>query len=164
MAEIFIASDHRGYELKNRLVAALSGGTSIDNQISAIAPDGSEYLVSDLGPFELDPNDDYNDAAIAVARAVEEHPDSRGIIVCGSGNGVSIQANRFKGVRAIAPTLPEIARLGREHNDANVLCLSADFLDYNEVANLSNIFLNTKFSGEERHVRRNHRLDEEEGV
>ena len=161
MPEIFIGSDHRGFELKNKLVAALSGSATPAQQISAYADDGSEYTVSDLGPFQYDPADDYNDSAIAVARAVAEHPGSRGILVCGSGNGVSIQANRIKGIRAIAPTLPDLARLGREHNDANVLCLSADFLDYNKVAELANIFLNTKFSGEERHARRNNRLDEE---
>ena len=161
MAELFIGSDHRGFELKNKLVAALSGGAAPDEQISARAEDGSEYVVSDLGPFEYDETDDYNDAAIAVAKAVASQPGSKGILVCGSGNGVSIQANRVKGVRAIAPTLPDLARLGREHNDANILCLSADFLEYNKVAELANIFLNTKFSGEERHARRNHRLDEE---
>ena len=143
--EIFIGSDHRGFEAKARLAADLS----------------QTYQVIDLGPASYDPADDYNDAAIKVARAVAEHPGSRGILICGSGNGVSIQANRKKGVRAIAPTLPELAKLGREHNDANVLCLSADFLDYNKIAELSNIFLNTNFTGEERYVRRNNRLDEE---
>ncbi len=161
MAEIFIASDHRGFELKNKLVAALSGGAPLEEQINLYAADGSEFLVSDLGPFEKDPDDDYNDAAIAVGQAVVDNPGSFGIIVCGSGNGVSIQANRIKGVRAIAPTLPEIARKGREHNDANVLCLSADYLSHEEVLNLVTTFLITKFTGEERHVRRNKRLDEE---
>lgn len=159
MPEIFIGSDHRGFELKNQLVAVLSGGSTDD---ILRAPDG--YAVSDLGPFTYDESDDYNDAAIAVARAVSANKGSFGILICGSGNGVCIQANRFKGIRAIAPTLPEIAKLGREHNDANVLCLSADFLEYNKVAELANIFLNTKFSGEERHIRRNHRLDEIEEV
>ncbi len=161
MAEIFIASDHRGYELKNKLVAALSGGAPLEEQINLYAEDGSQFLVSDLGPFEENPDDDYNDAAIAVAHAVKDNPGSFGIIVCGSGNGVSIQANRVKGVRAIAPTMTEIARKGREHNNANVLCLSADYLNYEEVLNLITAFLITKFSGEERHVRRNNRLDEE---
>lgn len=143
--EIFIASDHRGFDAKNHLVAELNGN----------------YSVSDLGPFEKNPDDDYNDAALAVARAVKDTPGSLGILLCGSGNGICIQANRQKGIRAIAPTEPDIVRLGREHNNANVLCLSADFLDYNKIDNLANIFLNTDFSGEERHVRRNQRLDEE---
>lgn len=146
-AEVFIASDHRGFDAKNRLVGSLNT---------------AGYSVSDLGPFELDPADDYNDAATAVAKAVLNTSGSRGIILCGSGNGVCIQANRFKGIRAIAPTLPEIVRLGREHNDANILCLSADFLDNNKIDNLASIFLNTQFSGEERHRRRNQKLDQEE--
>ena len=148
MPELFIGSDHRGFELKSRLVSDLKANES-------------NYKIIDLGPESYDPADDYNDAAIAVAKAVAENPGSRGILICGSGNGVSIQANRKKGIRAIAPTIPDLARLGREHNDANVLCLSADFLDYNKVLELSNIFLNTNFSGEERHARRNNRLDEE---
>ena len=153
MPELFIGSDHRGYELKERLVADLNAGSTLNAD--------STYTVSDLGPFEYNPADDYNDSALAVAKAVASQPGSKGILICGSGNGVCIQANRIKGARAIAPTLPELAKLGREHNDANILCLSADFLDYNKVVELSNIFLNTNFSGEERHKRRNNRLDEE---
>lgn len=143
--EVFIASDHRGFEAKNKLVAELNG----------------RYSVSDLGPFELNPDDDYNDAAIAVAKAVKSYENAKGIIICGSSHGVAIQANRFKGIRAIEGFTPELAKIGREHNDANVLCLSADFIEDNELAKIANIFLNTNFSGEERHLRRNKRLDEE---
>ena len=145
MSEVFIASDHRGFDAKNALVAALN----------------NDYTVSDLGPFEKNPDDDYNDAAIAVVRAVKSYDDAKGIIICGSSHGVAIQANRFKGIRAIQGFSEELARLGREHNDANVLCLSADFLDDNKIDKIARIFLNTEFSGEERHVRRNNRLDEE---
>ena len=152
MPELFIGSDHRGYEKKNRLVEALVSG----------AIDDAGFTVSDLGPFSYNPDDDYNDIAIAVAKAVQENKDSRGILLCGSANGVAIQANRFKGIRAIAPTIADIARLGREHNDANILCLSADFLDNNNIDSLSSIFLNTQFSGEERHQRRIKKLDQEE--
>lgn len=143
--EVFIASDHRGFSAKNRLVSELN----------------NSYTVSDLGPFELNPDDDYNDAAIAVAKAVKSYDGARGIIICGSSHGVAIQANRFKGIRAIEAFTPELAKIGREHNDANVLCLSADFIEDNKLAEIANIFLNTKFSGEERHIRRNKRLDEE---
>lgn len=143
--EVFISSDHRGYNAKNTLVSALNG----------------EYSVSDLGPFELNPDDDYNDAAIAVANAVKSYDGARGIIICGSAHGVAIQANRFKGIRAIECTEPELAKLGREHNDANVLCLSADFTDAETMATIARVFLNTDFSGEERHIRRIKRLDEE---
>lgn len=145
MSEVFIASDHRGFDAKNALVAALNDG----------------YTVSDLGPFELNPDDDYNDAAIAVAKAVKSYDDAKGIIICGSSHGVAIQANRFKGIRAIQGFTPELARLGREHNNANVLCLPADFMNQDALIETAKIFLNTEFSGEERHVRRNNRLDEE---
>ena len=145
MSEVFIASDHRGFDANNALVAALN----------------NDYTVSDLGPFENNPDDDYNDAAIAVAKAVKSYDDAKGIIICGSSHGVAIQANRFKGIRAIQGFSEELARLGREHNDANVLCLSADFLDDNKIDKIARIFLNTEFSGEERHIRRNNRLDEE---
>lgn len=161
MPEIFIGSDHRGYELKEHLVAALSGGTAPEGQIAAKSETGEDYMVTDLGPFTLDPNDDYNDAAIKVAKAVRENPTSRGILICGSAHGIEIQANRFKGVRAIAAYSPELAKIGREHNDANVLCLSADFTNREDADKIVEIFLNTAFSGEERHVRRNKRLDEE---
>ena len=144
-SEVFISSDHRGFEAKNALVAALNG----------------EYSVSDLGPFEENPDDDYNDAAIAVAKAVKSYENAKGIIICGSSHGVAMQANRFKGIRAISGFSPELAKLGREHNDANVLCLSADFTDKNQLIEIAKTFLETPFSGEERHIRRNNRLDEE---
>lgn len=151
LPEIFIGSDHRGFELKNQLVAYLSGA----------AEDSDEsYSVSDLGPFKLDPADDYNDAAILVAQAVKEHAGSFGILICGSAHGIAIQANRFPGIRAIAAYTPELAKIGREHNDANILCLSADFIqDFDTVKQIAKDFLTTQFSGEERHICRNRRLD-----
>lgn len=143
--EVFIASDHRGFNAKNALVSSLN----------------NEYTVSDLGPFELNPSDDYNDPAIAVANAVKSYDNARGIILCGSAHGVAIQANRFKGIRAIEGFTPELTKLGREHNDANILCLPADFIDDDQMTKIARIFLNTAFSGEDRHVRRIKRLDEE---
>lgn len=146
ISEVFVSSDHRGFNAKNALVANLN----------------NDYTITDLGPFELNPADDYNDAAIAVARAVNSYSGSaRGIVICGSGHGVCIQANRFKGIRAIDGFTEELARLGREHNDANILCLSADFLDNDQMATIARIFLNTNFTNEERHIRRIKRLDEE---
>ena len=144
--EVFISSDHRGFNAKNALVASLN----------------NEYTVTDLGPFELNPTDDYNDAAIAVVKAVKSYNGAaKGIIICGSGHGVCIQANRFKGIRAIDGLTEELTRLGREHNDANILCLPADFLSNDQMATIARIFLNTDFTNEERHIRRNNRLDEE---
>lgn len=144
--EVFIAADHRGFEKKNRLVGSLNG----------------DYSVSDLGPFEYNPDDDYNDAALAVAKAVKGLKGSLGILLCGSAHGIAIQANRLKGVRAIEVTTEDSAKIGREHNDANVLCLSADNLEDNNIDKIARIFLNTEFSGEERHKRRIARLDNEE--
>lgn len=167
MPEIFIGADHRGLELKKHLVSVLSGGTSLEQQIRAVAPDGEAYQVVDLGPFTLDPDDDYNDAAVKVAQAVREQKGAKGILVCGSAHGVAMQANRFTGVRAIAAYDPALAKIGREHNDANVLCLSADFTGEERDAEgrliidkIVEMFFNTEFSGEERYARRNARLDE----
>ncbi|MBR3233789.1 RpiB/LacA/LacB family sugar-phosphate isomerase [Candidatus Saccharibacteria bacterium] len=142
--EVFVGADHRGYEVKNRLVSSLS----------------AKYQITDLGPEQLDPDDDYNDIAIKVVKAVLAHPGSFGILICGSAHGVAIQANRFKGIRAISAYDEKLAQIGREHNDANVLCLSADFLDDNKIDSIANIFLNTNFSGEERHKRRIAKLDQ----
>ena len=147
--KVFIGSDHRGFEVKNHLVSLLTE---------------QEIEVIDLGPDQLDPDDDYNDYAVKVALEVQKAAseggaEARGILVCGSAHGVAIQANRFKGVRAIAAYDTELARIGREHNDANVLCLSADFIESSDIDNIVNIFLNTAFSGEERHIRRIKKLD-----
>ncbi|MBQ8996947.1 RpiB/LacA/LacB family sugar-phosphate isomerase [Candidatus Saccharibacteria bacterium] len=141
-ASVFIASDHRGFALKKSLVRAF--------------PE-----LQDLGPHSFDPEDDYNDAALAVARAVRETSGARGILLCGSAIGVSIQANRIKGIRAAVALDPRAVRLSRQHNDANVLCLSADRLSTRRAERLIKLFLDTPFSGEERHVRRIKRLDEE---
>lgn len=148
MPEIFIGSDHRGFELKQHLVEKLN----LD------APNG--YQVIDLGPFQYNADDDYNDAARSVAEAVQQNAESFGILLCGSANGIAMQANRFKGVRAAIALSDEQAKLAREHNNANILCLGADFLTEQEIDSLTSIFLNTKFSEEERHKRRVRRLDD----
>jgi len=143
---IFIGSDHRGFKLKESLKNFLVQ---------------SNYKVTDLGPKTLDPEDDFNIAAQNVARAVQMRPDSYGILICGSAHGIAMQANRFKKVRAIAAYTPELAKIGREHNDANVLCLSADFVEPLMNEKIAQAFLETKFLEEERFVRRNLLLDKE---
>ena len=146
MPSVFIAADHRGFNLKSRLLEAY--------------PD---FL--DLGAKSLDPEDDYNDAAIAVAKHILKTEDSFGILICGSAIGVSIQANRFKKIRAAVCSCPESAKLSRLHNNANILCLSADRVktdaDFEKVKSTIDAFLSTNFSGEARHLRRINRLDEE---
>lgn len=144
---LFLGADHRGFAEKQRLVGALAA---------------KGYEVIDLGPTTMKPDDDFNDSAIAAARAVRENPDSKAILICGSAHGISIQANRFKGIRAIAGYTPELSKLGRLHNDANILCLSADFMRTESIDESVETFLTTAFLPEERYIRRNTRLDEEE--
>lgn len=150
MPRLFIASDHRGFADKQRLLAQL-GNSNVKET----------YEIVDLGPTTLKPEDDYNDAAINVARSVRNNPKSRGILICGSAHGIAIQANRFKGVRAICGYTPELVHLGRMHNDANVLCLSSDFMDDATMDRSVSMFLSAEFLPEERYIRRNTRLDEE---
>ena len=150
MPRLFISADHRGFPEKQRLVGLLKQ--------SELA---KSYEIIDLGPPTLKPDDDFNDSALAVARAVRENPDSRGILICGSAHGIAMQANRFKGIRAICGYTPELVKIGRMHEDANVLCLSADFMDGPAMERAISMFATAKFLPEERYIRRNRRLDEE---
>ncbi len=145
--QIFVGSDYRGFERKKQLIQFL-----IDR----------DYSVEDLGDYEYVEGDDFNDAAIKVALAVRENPSSKGILICDSAHGVTIQANRFKGVRAAHCENPESAKLAREHDDANILCLSAHFVDESQMREIVDAFLNTRFENLERRVRRINRLDERE--
>ena len=150
MPRLFLGADHRGFAEKQRLVSALAQSNVTQ-----------QYELADLGPTTLRPEDDYNDAAIAVSRAVRENPDSKGILICGSAHGIAIQANRFKGIRAICGYTPELVQLGRNHNDANILCLSSDFMNSEAMDRAIAMFLSAEFIPEERYIRRNQRLDEE---
>ncbi len=149
MPRLFLSADHRGFAEKQRLLGVLS---KID----------TNYEVIDLGPTTLQPDDDFNDASLAMARAIRENPNSLGILICGSGQGVCIQANRFKGVRAIFGYSPELVKVGREHDNANVLCLSSDHMTTAAINKVVAIFLGTHFLPKERYIRRIRRLDEEE--
>lgn len=144
---IYLGADHRGFEKKAHIIKFLN-----DKGIK----------FEDLGSYKYDEKDDYNDPAIAVAKSVRKTIDNKGILICGSAHGVTMQANRFKGIRAITATNPELIKLGREHNDANILCLSADFLTDAEIENQIKTFFTTPFSGEARHIKRINRLDERE--
>ena len=144
MPEIFIASDHRGFEQKQAIVDYL---------------DRQHLPFTDLGPTEFNPDDDYPLFARQVAQAVKKHPNSCGVLICGSAHGIAIQANRFPGIRAIAAYNEELAAIGREHNDANILCLSADFTSLDENEKILLRFLAMPFSNEPRHLRRILQLD-----
>jgi len=144
MPEIFVASDHRGFEQKQAIVAYL---------------ERQHLSVTDLGPYEYDPDDDYPLYARKVASSVKNTPSSCGVLICGSAHGITIQANRFPKIRAIAAYNEDLASIGREHNDANVLCLSADFNSLEENEKILLRFLAMPFSNEPRHVRRINQLD-----
>ena len=150
MSRIFLGSDHRGFVAKQRILANLSNSAWKNS-----------YEIVDLGPETMRPDDDFNDYAIAVSRAVRETAGARGILICGSAHGIAIQANRFKGIRAICGYTSELVRLGRLHNDANILCLSSDFMDDIHIDQSIEMFLKGAFLPEERYIRRNRRLDEE---
>lgn len=139
--KIFLASDHGGFELKNQVSDYLRIGTS--------------YEVQDLGPTQFDPSDDYPQFAFAVATAVVELPASRGILLCRSGAGMAIAANKLQGARAAVATTISAARHARQHNDANILVLGGDDLGTAQQANqIVSAFLDTAFSDEPRHRRR----------
>lgn len=144
--QVFIGSDYRGFEKKQKLLAHLVE---------------RGYNVEDVGPYEYIEGDDFNDAAIAVAKNIRREPSTRGILICDSAHGMTIQANRFRGVRAAHCNSAESAKLAREHDDANVLCMSAHFMDEQAMFETALIFLDTNFESLERRIRRINRLDEE---
>ena len=145
--KVFVGADYRGFELKAKLVGFLLA---------------NGYEVIDEGAYEYSEGDDFNDPAIRVAQAVREEPGARGVLICDSAHGVTMQANRFKGIRAAHCVSLESALLAREHDDANVLCLSAHFIDETKMQEIVMGFLKTDFTNLERRVRRINRLDERE--
>lgn len=128
---IHIGCDHAGYELKERVKAhLLSRGDTVE----------------DHGTFNSE-STDYPDYAHAVARAVEKDKAGRGILICGSANGVAITANKHSGIRAALCWTPEIAQLARQHNDANILCMPARFIEDTVALTMADLFLSTPFEG-----------------
>ena len=142
MTRVAVAADHAGFALKQELVSYLEEL-------------GVEVL--DLGP-ETDEPTDYPDFARAVAHALKDAKAERGVLVCGSGIGMDIAANRFAGVRAALVHDPDSARLSRSHNDANVICLGARELESGDARSFVKIFLDTPFEGG-RHERRVSKID-----
>jgi len=153
--KIFIGSDHAGFELKEQLKVFLKD---------------LGYDVEDKGSTTFVPDDDYPDYIAPVAQAVITHHGARGIVFGGSGQGEAIVANKFQGIRAAVfngqykpedgRSVPHEVELSREHNDANVLSLGARFLNEAEAKEAVELWLNTAFSNEERHVRRLQKITE----
>ena len=144
---IFVGADYRGFEKKKAILGFLTE---------------KNLEFTDLGDWDYAEGDDFNDSAIRVAKSVRENDGAFGILICDSAHGMTIQANRFKGIRAAHCFNPESAKLAREHDNANILCLSAHFLDENQMFEIIETFLNTNFQNLERRVRRIKRLDEGE--
>lgn len=136
--KIHIAGDHAGYELKNAIIDHLD----------------SRYEVIDHGASEYDAQDDYPPFCIAAAKAVAADPGSLGIVLGGSGNGEQIAANKVPGIRAILAWNEDTARLGRAHNNANVISIGARQHSTEEALALIDAFLDEPFSGDQRHQNR----------
>ena len=136
---VYLGSDHAGFELKQQLV----------EHLKAL---GHEPV--DCGPHAYDAEDDYPPFVLLAATRAAGDADSAGIVLGGSGNGEAIAANKVRGVRCALAFSEDTARLAREHNDANVLSLGARMYDAATAQRFVEIFLSTKFTGEERHVRR----------
>jgi ribose 5-phosphate isomerase B len=128
---IAIGADHAGFEYKNVLVEILQ-------------KEGLE--IKDFGTYSAD-SVDYPDFAHPVSKSVEKGESEFGILVCGSANGVAITANKHQGIRAAICWKDEIAKLARQHNNANVLCIPARFVSKEEAKQILEIFLATSFEG-----------------
>lgn len=140
--KIVLASDHAGYQLKSDLLLKLKG---------------KGHRVEDLGPFSTD-SVDYPDYARKLCEALLEGVAERGILICNSGIGMSIAANRFRGIRAALCLFPEMAMYARRHNDANVLVLAGGYTASFLASDIADIFLDEKFEGG-RHKRRTDKFD-----
>jgi len=133
-----IGSDHGGYEMKEAIIKYL---------------DKEKIAYRDFGIFCME-SADYSDIGFEVAKAVSEGKFEAGIIICGTGIGISIAANKVKGIRAALCTNSYMARMAREHNNANILALGGRVLGIDLALEILKVFLDTPFSGEERHNRR----------
>jgi len=142
MKTVSIGCDHAGYQYKERLKKSL---------------ELQGYTVVDRGTFSED-SVDYPDYAHQVAQDVEKGTSEKGILICGSGNGVNITANKHQNVRSALCWMPEIAELARLHNDANVIALPARFIAYELAEQCTVTFLNTEFEGG-RHLNRVNKIN-----
>ncbi len=141
---VYIGSDHRGFELKEQIKEWL-------------AQEG--YEVEDVGNHIFDPEDDYIDYALKVAESIEGgEAGDRGILLCGSGHGVEMVANRFKNVRAILSFNQEVTVQARRHEDANVITIPAEWVAPEEAIERVRLFLGTEKSEEDRHARRRSKI------
>lgn len=143
---IFIGADHRGFELKNAILEYLHE---------------KNIRIEDLGAYQMDAEDDYPDFAQKVAQAVLQNPDNHlGIVICGSGCGVTIAANRFKGIRAGLAMNEAQAQHIRENDHANILTLASDYADIEATKKIVDSFLVSQPKTSSKYLRRIKKLDE----
>lgn len=142
---IYLGADHRGFALKEKIK-------------NWFTKQGIEF--EDLGNTVLDPQDDYPDFAHAVASKVVATRDSFGILICGTGAGMDITANRRRGIKSVLGYDPYQVKMARANDDVNILSLAADFISEEAAKKLVGVFLKTPFSGGEKHARRLAKIDE----
>ena len=130
--KLYVASDHAGFELKTQLVKK--------------SPSWLTAELHDVGPFD-DQKCDYPDSAKLVLQALQGSAHTAGVLICGSGQGMAMAANRKTFARAALCWNENIARLARQHNNANILCLGARYLSLNKALQILKVFLNTSFEG-----------------
>jgi len=140
--KIALGGDHAGYNYKNNLIEEL---------------EEEDFEPKDFGPMTSD-SVDYPDFVHPVAEAVKSGECDFGILICGSGNGVAMSANKHAGIRAALCWTEELAELARKHNNANILCIPARFIEYDLASDIAEIFLNTEFEGG-RHQKRVDKID-----
>lgn len=145
--KIYLGSDHAGFEMKNQIKSYL---------------EKEGYEVEDFGALSFDPKDDYPDFIKPVAQKISQNPDDdRGIILGRNGQGEAVTANRFRNVRAVVfyGGPGEMIKLSKEHDNSNILSLGARFLNEEEAIQAVKLWLETPFSGDERHIRRLSKID-----
>ena len=142
---VYLGTDHGGYKLKEEIKNWL-----VENNTQ----------VEDLGAYSFDPEDDYPDFIIPVAQKVALDPQSLGIVIGRSGNGEAITANKVKGIRAALCLNEEMAKKAREHNNANIISLGADYISVDRAKKIVKVFIETVFTNEQRHIRRIKKFEE----
>ena len=147
---LYIASDHAGFQLKKEIIKYIK--TQLNKE------------VEDMGPTAFVETDDFPDFAIPLAKAVAKSKDSFGILICSTGQGMCIAANKIKGAYAIMGYNIQTTELGRKHNNANILCLPGHLPSQDFTNAIVKKFLETKFESDERFARRNEKIKEIENT
>lgn len=142
---IYLATDHRGFQLKEALKQYLLA---------------QGHEIEDMGAFAYEKDDDYVDFVRIASEKIIQNPGNKGIFICGSGHGMDITANKYRGIRAALCFNRQVAVQSREHEDANVLVLASDWLEVSEAEDIVTVWLGAHFSGGDRHIRRIQKIEE----